>query len=375
MAQYKVPQDVEAEDRLLGPFTFRQFVYLMIGVGCGAACWGLAQLFLPLAIIPLPFAIFFIVLALPLRKDQPMETYLAAVVSFRLKPNKRLWQAGQRETMILITAPKQVEKSRTRDITEDEASHRLSFLANLVDTEGQSIRGVAAQSSMKEEYVAEANQIDDILEANNETIDRIIAQEQAERHAELVANMRNAIAATDSVMNPGTPGTTSEFTDGASEETLRRTASNVSEEPHNGGRDEADSEEVTVVNSGFTPVSQNFTPVSAPAQNIAPVEQTSFVDHNMLRQAAIEQQKQNLASNTEYSIQTIAAEANRIAKSEPAKPDPTTFPIPHSYTPPVPESLQQPTPPPAPTSYEELARQSLANYTPGQAIFTPGGKN
>ena len=30
MAQYKVPQDVEAEDKLLGPFTFRQFVYLMI---------------------------------------------------------------------------------------------------------------------------------------------------------------------------------------------------------------------------------------------------------------------------------------------------------------------------------------------------------
>ena len=33
MAQYKVPQDVEAEDKLLGPFTFRQFIYLMIAGG------------------------------------------------------------------------------------------------------------------------------------------------------------------------------------------------------------------------------------------------------------------------------------------------------------------------------------------------------
>ena len=30
MATYKVPQDVEAEDKLLGPFTFRQFIYLLI---------------------------------------------------------------------------------------------------------------------------------------------------------------------------------------------------------------------------------------------------------------------------------------------------------------------------------------------------------
>ncbi|TAL14698.1 hypothetical protein EPN95_02230, partial [Patescibacteria group bacterium] len=30
MAQYKVPQDVEADDKLIGPFSFRQFVYLII---------------------------------------------------------------------------------------------------------------------------------------------------------------------------------------------------------------------------------------------------------------------------------------------------------------------------------------------------------
>ncbi len=30
MAVYKVPQDVEAEDKLLGPFSMRQFIYLII---------------------------------------------------------------------------------------------------------------------------------------------------------------------------------------------------------------------------------------------------------------------------------------------------------------------------------------------------------
>ena len=30
MAEYKVAQDVEAEDKLIGPFSFRQFIYLII---------------------------------------------------------------------------------------------------------------------------------------------------------------------------------------------------------------------------------------------------------------------------------------------------------------------------------------------------------
>ena len=90
MAEYKVAQDVEAEDKLLGPFSFRQFIYLIVVAIAGALAWGLAQIFVGLAIIPLPIILFFGALALPLRKDQPMEIYLAAIVSFYLKPRKRL---------------------------------------------------------------------------------------------------------------------------------------------------------------------------------------------------------------------------------------------------------------------------------------------
>ena len=65
MAQYKVPQDVEADDKLLGPFSFRQFVYLLVVGGCIALAIGLFQIFPLLAIIPLPFIILFAALALP----------------------------------------------------------------------------------------------------------------------------------------------------------------------------------------------------------------------------------------------------------------------------------------------------------------------
>lgn len=192
MANYKVPQDVEADDKLLGPFSFRQFVYLMIVLGMIVLTVGFFQIFPLLIIIPLPIALFFIILALPIKKDQPMETYLAALITFYLKPNKRFWMPGQSESTILITAPKKVEQVRTRNITEEEAGHRLSFLAAIVDSEGYAIKN--ASSPMRDEFYAEAYNASDMFDRSGTTrLNNLITREQQERHAEVVNQMRAAI--------------------------------------------------------------------------------------------------------------------------------------------------------------------------------------
>ncbi len=196
MAQYKVPQDVEADDKLLGPFTFRQLIYLFITGGLIALLVFLFQIFPLLAMIPLPFIFFFAVLALPLKKDQPMETYLAAIVSFHLKPNKRLWNPGQRESTILITAPKIIEKIRTKNISQEEASHRLSFLANIADSEGYAIN----DSSLSDTYVAEAQSAPDIFDSiQSNKINETLTQETTTRHDEAVNQMRSAIEQAEGV--------------------------------------------------------------------------------------------------------------------------------------------------------------------------------
>ena len=194
MATYKGPQDVEADDKLLGPFTFRQFIYLMIVFGCGMLAVALFQLFPLLAVIPVPVMVFFGALALPLKKDQPMETYLAALLSFYTKPNKRYWIPGQSESTILITAPKQVEASRARDLYSEEASHRLSFLAEIVDSEGHAIKN--ASTTMKDEFYAEAYNTTDMFDAsrnNNYNLNNIMIQQQQERREAVVNQMRSAI--------------------------------------------------------------------------------------------------------------------------------------------------------------------------------------
>lgn len=181
MATYKVPQDVEADDKLIGPFSFRQFIYLLIvAMGIGLA-WGLSQLFIGLAIIPLPLIIFFGALALPLRKDQPMEIYLAALVSFYLKPHMRKWDPEGVESLIEITAPKVVEERRTKDLSQDEAVRRLSYLADVVDSQGWAIRGVGGvtNTAMNNDVYLEAQGAEDVLDTNTnvaQTFDHMMNQ-------------------------------------------------------------------------------------------------------------------------------------------------------------------------------------------------------
>lgn len=224
MAVYKVPQDVEAEDKLLGPFSFRQFIYLIIAVVALAIAYWLAKMFAPLALIPLPVIIFFGALALPLKKDQPMETYLAALVSFYLKPRKRVWQADGVQSLIEIVEPKIVEEHRTKDITQDEAERRLSYLANLVDSRGWAVRGVDAQqtaSAMLPDAYNEAQQASDILDDDSKVahnFDTMIDQANIKRRQEAVALMNQPPtlppipAIPDPYSNLPTPGTQFEAT-------------------------------------------------------------------------------------------------------------------------------------------------------------------
>lgn len=313
MATYKVPQDVEAEDRLLGPFTFRQFVYFLIAAIAGALAAALFQIFPLLAILPLPVIIFFLILALPLKKDQPMETYLAAIVSFYMKPNKRFWRPGQGETTIQITAPKIVEKSRTRDISEEEASHRLSFLSNLVDSEGYAIRG-NHNGNFTENFIADTEDVNDFMDdSQNQNLINLMQKEKVARHAEIINQMKAAINNTENSMGPAT----------------------------------ISSHQATL---GSNPFSQNQTTISQTPSNQptpSPFTQNQTVQSaNTLtnrNQSILNSNYQNLANNQNFSINTISKEANRYRENLAPNAAPQTFVTQTPYTP---NFTQPPTTPP-----------------------------
>ena len=195
MAVYKVPQDVEAEDKLIGPFSFRQFIYLMIAVGGLASAYALFNVLAPLALLPLPFAIFFGVLAFPLRKDQPMEIYLAAIVSFLTKSRLRLWKPDGIETMIEVIAPPPDDRYSSKGYSQDEVQRRLSYLAGIVDSRGWSIRGgdTVNTSSMQPDLYNEAQSTYDQFDEQGAVslqIDSLLAKTNDSRRQQIIDSMK-----------------------------------------------------------------------------------------------------------------------------------------------------------------------------------------
>jgi len=287
MSVYKVPQDVEAEDKLLGPFSFRQFVFLIIAVIGIAIAYGLSTILLPLAIIPVPIILFFGALALPLKKDQPMEVYLAAVISFMLKPKKRLWQPDGIERLVEVIAPKVEEKTYGNNYDQAEVQRRLSYLANLVDSQGWSIRGVNnPNSSMRADLFNEGQAANDILDENSTTaqnINHLINQSDVRRRQEVIQKMQTGQSATPPPTQPLQPSQPDNPTP----------ATPLQMNPY-----------PTMRQSVLNPVSGQPA-ASAPAQTQPTTTPQTSV--NEVPPAIIE-----LANNRDLSIETIAREANRI---------------------------------------------------------------
>jgi hypothetical protein len=151
------------------------------------------QVFIPLAVIVLPVILLFGALALPLRKDQPMEAYLAAMISFVLKPHLRLWEPDGIESLVEITVPKVEEVIRVKDISQNEAQKRLGYLAEIADSRGWVVRGTGAQtlnSSMIGDVYFEAQQTEDMLDNDTKTAHILsdkLEVSTAKHHQDMVA--------------------------------------------------------------------------------------------------------------------------------------------------------------------------------------------
>lgn len=143
MATYKVIQDIEAEDKLLGPLTFRQFVY------AGACALFLYLTFIVstkgapfMAVVFLPVAGLSGFFAWPWSRDQPTEVWALARIRFMVKPRKRIWNQSGVKELVTITAPKKVAAVYTNGLSENEVRNRLKALADTIDSRGWAIKNV-----------------------------------------------------------------------------------------------------------------------------------------------------------------------------------------------------------------------------------------
>lgn len=94
--QFKVPQFLDIEDKIFGPFTFRQFVYL---AGGGGLCYIIFKLlgFL-LSVIPvLAVAGFVLSLAFYRPNNKPLINMIEAGIKYYLQSKLYIWQRRKKE--------------------------------------------------------------------------------------------------------------------------------------------------------------------------------------------------------------------------------------------------------------------------------------
>lgn len=141
MATYKVLQDIEAEDKLLGPLSLRQFIYAGVAAVTLYICYVLATNGMAfLLIIFLPFALASGFFAFPWGRDQPTEVWALAKIRFLLKPRRRIWNQSGVKELVTITVPKQVAVNYSNGLSQDEVHRRLQALASTIDTRGWAVK-------------------------------------------------------------------------------------------------------------------------------------------------------------------------------------------------------------------------------------------
>lgn len=143
MATYTVLQDIEAEDKLVGPLTLWQFIYASISIVCiYLSALVVMKQMMYFLIILVPVAIFVGFLAIPWGGDQTTEVWALAKLRFFLKPRLRKWDQSGMTELVEVTAPKHVERVYTDGLSQHEVKSRLRALASTLDSRGWAVKNV-----------------------------------------------------------------------------------------------------------------------------------------------------------------------------------------------------------------------------------------
>lgn len=145
--QYKVPQNIDLEDKIVGPFTMRQFLYLLAGGAVIYVWWNYSitfvspqpmVIFLPLAI---PIGLIAFSFALVKVNDRPFEYFILSIFKFLFSPKQRRWTAGyQPEAVVILDKiAAQKEEKKERDVRD------LDSLAKSLDRETSDLQSKLPQ--------------------------------------------------------------------------------------------------------------------------------------------------------------------------------------------------------------------------------------
>lgn len=133
--QFKVPQNIDLEDKIVGPLTLIQFVYVLVG---GLICYIIFQLFTAhigwVMLVDIPIAVVFLALAFLKIQDQPLSHFINAGIQYFSRPKTRFWLRQGVSPIIVNDIPVQIKKADVAISKKKIEKSDLEKLANVLDT-------------------------------------------------------------------------------------------------------------------------------------------------------------------------------------------------------------------------------------------------
>jgi len=137
--RYQVPQFIEIEDKIIGPLTIKQFIYLAGGAGMSFIVYNYLPFYIALLlvaiIVPLSLALAFYKI-----NNKPFIDFLESAFLFYTKQNLYIWKKEEKKVEakdVTDNAPRQIYVPRLSDSKLKELSWSLDINENLNPLTGE----------------------------------------------------------------------------------------------------------------------------------------------------------------------------------------------------------------------------------------------
>lgn len=138
--QFKVPQDVQREDTIIGPITIKQLIILGIGGGIAYAIYvGLAASYYMEIWLPPVVVIGGLTLAFAFLKihEMPFHIFLMNFIEYHLLPRQRIWIQGTGYPFIPPFEEPKKKLSPSQEEPKKKPVKSLQELTKVLDTHGE----------------------------------------------------------------------------------------------------------------------------------------------------------------------------------------------------------------------------------------------
>lgn len=132
--RFEVPQFIEIEDKIFGPLTWRQFLYLGGGVGMGVVLFFTTP-FIVFLILGLPLALLAGALAFYPVNNRPFSFFLEAIINYVRGQKLYLWKQNKNIVHKYQFTPTQIPDITVPSSTPQASKKNISSLARRLELE------------------------------------------------------------------------------------------------------------------------------------------------------------------------------------------------------------------------------------------------